>query len=193
VFFSDGSAIAVGLTGDKVSGLLPLNYGRAVRCIVTAELSTGREVTYFGSDDGYVYQDSIGTSFDGQPIEAWLRMHFNSLQSPLLRKRMRRAVFEVVVATYAQVQIGYDLGYGSPDVQPSAGAPATTMNGAGGYWDSAAWDSYTWDTQAVLTPSMSLEGTEKNISFVFYSNRAQDASHTVQGITFISSPRRIER
>lgn len=193
LYFSDGTGIAVGLTGQKVSGLLPLNYGKPVRCICTAELSSGQEVTYFGDDDGYVYQDSIGTSFDGTPIEAWCRMHFNNLQSPMLRKRMRRAVLEALVASYSQVTISYDLGYGSPDVQSSAPTPAQALTAAGGYWDSFGWDRFTWDSQAVLNPSLSLEGTERNISFVFYSNRAQDASHTLQGITFISSPRRLAR
>lgn len=193
VYFSDGSAIVVGLTGQKVSGMLPLNYGRPVHCIATCELSNGQEVTYFGSDDGYVYQEGVGTSFDGNPIEAWCRLHFNNLQSPMLKKRMRRAVLEAVVASYAQVSISYDLGYGTLDVAASAPSPSQALTAAGGYWDSFGWDRFTWDSQAVLNPSLSIEGTERNISFVFYSNRAQDASHTLQGITFISSPRRLAR
>jgi hypothetical protein len=193
LYFNDGTGIVVGLTGQKVSGILPINYGRVVRCMTTAELSTGQEVTFFGSDDGYVYQDNVGTSFDGQPIEAWLRTHFNSLGDPMMRKRMRRAVLEVYVTSYAQVNISYDFGYGNPDVLPAAATVDKTLTGGGGYWDGFTWDSFSWDAQAVNNPVLSIEGTEKNISFTFYSNRAQDGSHTVQGLTFISSPRRAER
>jgi hypothetical protein len=193
LYFSDGTGIVVGLTGQKVSGILPLDYGRAVRCICTAELSSGQEVCYFGSDDGYVYRDGTGTSFDGAPIEAWMRLHFNALSSPMTRKRMRRAVLEVLIESYSEVNFSYDLGYGSPAVQPSAPIADQKLAGAGGYWDSFTWDRFNWDAQAVLTPSITLEGTEKNISFIFYSKRAQDAAHVLQGVTFLSTPRRNER
>jgi hypothetical protein len=193
IYFSDGTGLVVGLNGQKVNGLLPLNYGKPVRCMCTAELSTGLEVTYFGSDDGYIYQDNIGTSFDGSTIEAWCRVVFNNLGSPQIRKRIRRAVFEVTVTSYCQVNISYDIGYGNPDVQPSAVQPNQSLIGGGGYWDKITWDQFNWDVQSVLNPSVSIDGTEKNISFIFYSNRAQDQSHTFQGITFLSSIRRTER
>jgi hypothetical protein len=55
----------VGLTGEKIAGIMPLNYGKPCAASANATLPTGQEVTYFGSDDGYVYQDNVGTSFDG--------------------------------------------------------------------------------------------------------------------------------
>lgn len=193
IFYTDGSCLAVGLTGDKVSGILPLNYGRAVRCITTATLSTGQEATYFGSDDGYIYRDAIGTSFDGQPIEAWARLPFNNDRSPRVRKRFRRAVLEVVADGYARVNASYDLGYGNPTVQPSAPQADQVLIGSGGYWDQFTWDEFVWDAQFVANPSMSLDGTEKNISLMFYSNRAQDAAHSISGLTLITSQRALER
>lgn len=193
LFYSDGSALAVGLTGDKVAGILPLNYGRAVRCMVAATLSTGQEVCFFGSDDGYVYQDNVGTSFDGGAIEAWARLPFNNDRSPRVRKRFRRSVLEVVAEGYARVNVSYDLGYGNPDVQPSAPTDDQVLTGTGGYWDQFTWDEFVWDTQFVANPSITLNGTEKNISMLYYSNRAQDASHVISGLTLISSSRAIER
>jgi hypothetical protein len=193
VYFTDGSALAVGLTGDKVSALLPLNYARAVRCIVAATLTTGAEVTYFGSDDGYVYQDNVGTSQDGGTIEAWARLPFNNDKSPRFRKRFRRAVHEMVAEGYAQVNVSYDLGYSNPNVQPSAPSADIALVGAGGYWDAVVFDQFTWDMQAVSNPSTTLEGTETNISMLYYSRRAQDSSHTISGLTLISTPRILSR
>jgi hypothetical protein len=192
VFFNDGSALAVGLTGEKVSGILPLQYGMPVRCITTTTLSTGVEVTYFGSDNGYVYQDNTGTSFDGLAIESWIRPAFNHFKSPRIRKRFRRAVFEVKAAGFSQVNIGYDLGYGNPDVSPPEGITNSQVL-TGGFWDQFTWDSFTWDGKVVSDISMALTGTEKNISFLFYSSRAQDKSHTVQGCTVLFTPQRLER
>ena len=192
LYFNDGTGIVLGLTGDKVSGIMPLNYGKVVRCITTQTLSTGNEVTYFGSDDGYVYLDSTGTSFDGQPIESWIRPAFNHSKSPQVRKRYRRAVLEVKPFGFSKIDISYDLGYASPDVAP----PTTFTNKSiygGGYWDQFYWESFTWDARIYNTVSLSLTGTEKNISFLFYSNRAQDSKHVVQGITLTYSPQRLER
>lgn len=193
VYFTDNTALAVGLTGDKISGIMPLNYGMPVRCIVTATLTTGAEATYFGSDDGFVYQDNVGTSQNGSAIESWIRLPFNNDKSPRVRKRFRRAVHEMVAEGYAQVNISYDLGYSNPDVQPSAPMADSVLVGAGGYWDHVIFDQFTWDTQSVANPSTSLEGTETNISMLYYSSRAQDSSHTISGLTLISSPRVLSR
>ena len=193
LFFNDGTALVVGLTGQQDNGITFLNYGIPVRCICTATLSTGLEVTYFGSDDGYIYQDVTGTSFDGNTIESWIRPVFNNVQSPQIRKRFRRAVFEVQTEGYASVNVTYDLGYANPNVQQGAPQPNLNLVGAGGYWDEFTWDKFTWDTQVFATPSISIEGTEKNITFLFYSNRAQDKPHTVTGCSVSYTPQRIER
>jgi hypothetical protein len=194
IYFSDGTALAVGLTGDKPNGVMPLNYNLTMSCICTDNLlNDGAEVTYFGSTNGFVYQDNVGTSQDGQPIQAWVRLAFNNSKSPRTRKRYRRAIFEGTVTEYTQLNVAFDLGYGNPDVQPSANVPDTALFGAGGYWDQFTWDQFMWDSQIIMAPSFAIEGTEKNISFLVYSNYAQFQSHTLQGITLIYSPRRDER
>jgi len=193
VYFADNSALAVGLTGDAISGITVLNYGIPVRCMVSTTLSTGAEATYFGSDNGYVYADNVGTSFDGSPIEAWMRSPFNNNKSPRVRKRFRRAVFELSVDEYCSVNITYDLGYGNPDVAPSDVRQDQSLSGGGGFWDSFVWDRFSWDSQSINNPSIRIEGTEKNISLTFYSIRAQDKPHTIQGVTILSTPQRLER
>ena len=192
LFFNDGTGIVMGLTGDKTSGILPIDYGKIVRCMTTQTLTTGKEVTLFGSDDGYVYQDNIGTSFDGSAIEAWIRPAFNHSKSPRTRKRYRRAVFEVKPYGFSKVDISYDLGYASQDILVPVGQTNNAIFG-GGYWDQFTWDQFTWDAKTFNDISMSLTGTEKNISFIFYSNRAQDKKHTVQGVTLQFTQQRNER
>lgn len=193
VFFSDETAITVGLTGNKISGIMPLDYGMPVRCVCTAETTDGTEVTMFGSDDGYVYQDNSGTSFDGEPITAWIRLPFNNLKGPRVRKRYRSAILELVVGGYTELQVTYDLGYGNLDVAQGIAAIDQQLLAAGGYWDSFVWDSFTWDAQAVGNPRVSLDGIEKNISILFYSSRDQDDTHTLTGLTITHSPLRLER
>lgn len=193
IYFTDGTCLVTGITGDKVSGITLLNYGIAVRTIKTATLTTGQEVTYFGSDNGYIYQDNLGTSFDGLAIESWIRLPFNNDQSPRIRKRFRKAIFEMVVDSFSSVNISYDLGYGTYDVMPSTPSANTLFIGSGGYWDQSVWDQFNWDSSYLTTPSISIDGTEKNISFLLYSNRAQDGAHIFSGVTLLSTPRILER
>lgn len=193
IYFNDNTGLVVGLTGDKITGILSLNYGIPVRCMCTAKLSTGQEVTYFGSDNGYVYQDNTGTSFDGSAIEAWIRPVFNNLQSPRVRKQFRKGVFEVKCDGFARVNINYDIGYASPDTSPPAVQMDQNILGSGGYWDQFTWDQFTWDAPVVSDAQISIDGTEKNISFLFYSSRAQDDPHTIQGVNLLYTPRRLER
>lgn len=196
VYYGDsvGTCIVVGIAGEQVAGLMKLEYGKPVRCIWTETFSNGVERTFFGSDDGYVYEDNKGTSFDGAAIESWVRLVFNHMKSPRLRKRYRRAVIEAQVAAFSKVNFSYDLGYGNPEVTPPPNIDdAIMVGGNGGYWDQLTWDQFHWDAQTVISPVVKIEGTEKNISIIFYSNRAQDGSHTVQGITLDYTERRNER
>lgn len=196
VYYGDqfGTVVSVGLTGENVTGIMPLQYGKIVRCIWSDTFSNGLERTFFGSDDGYIYEDNKGTSFDGAEIESWVRLPFNHVGSPTLKKRWRRAVIEAKVDKFCKVNFSYDLGYGNPDVLPAPAYPdASLVGGSGGYWDQFYWEQFHWDAQVVASPSVTIEGSEKNISLLFYSNRAQDSSHTLQGITLLYSERRNER
>jgi hypothetical protein len=178
----------------RVTGIMTLDYGMVVRCMKTRRLTTGIEVTYFGSDDGFVYQDSTGTSFDGDTLPALIRPVFNNLQSPRERKRFRTATFEVKPEGYAEVNVSYDLGYGTPDLPASRDA-SKIISGVGGFFDQSGlnWDQFNFDQQAFAEPTITIEGTEKNISFFFYSDRAQDEPHTVQGVTLRFTARRDQR
>jgi hypothetical protein len=40
---------------------------------------------------------------------------------------------------------------------------------------------------------ISIDGTDVNIGFLFYSNRAQDNPHTVQGVSLLFIPRKLVR
>jgi hypothetical protein len=192
VYFSDGSALTVGLTGDKISGILPLDYGMAVRCICTAEVADGSEVTMFGSDDGYVYRENSGTSFDGGVIFSVLRLPFNHLKSPQIIKDFKSAVLELVCDGFSNLSVAYDLGYGNPDIAQGVAAFDKPLIQAGSYWDELIWDQFNWDAQAVGNPRISLDGSEKNVSLLFYSSRNQDDPHTLQGHTVNFIPRRPE-
>lgn len=194
IYFSDGTALVCGLTGEQMNGIMVLNYGRVVRCIDTSNMTDGTEVTYFGSDDGYIYHDIVGTSFDGDEIEAWIRPVFNNIGSPRIRKTYRRAIFEVSSEGLSRVNVTYDIGYATPETNSAAVQLDQNLVGAGGYWDqSIVWDEFVWDSPVVQEASLSIDGCEKNISFLFYSNSAEDSPHIISGVSLLYTPRRLQR
>ena len=87
----------------------------------------------------------------------------------------------------------YDLGYGTLDVAQGIAALDQSVLAAGGFWDQFTWDSFTWDSQAVGNPRISLDGIEKNISLLFYNSSDEYNPYTLQGVTLLTSPTRIEK
>jgi len=92
----------------------------------------------------------------------------------------------------ANLQLGYDLGYGTPDVE-TAGRVVFEEEGGGGYWDQFTWEEFTWDAQVVITPQTTISGTAENISLLIYSNNDYDDSWIIQGASIYYIPRRLAR
>lgn len=190
LYFSDGTIMVIGLMNRKVIGITMLDYGMAVTCVTSGENATGAEEVFFGSSTGMVYQAEKGTSFDGLPIEAWIRTAYNNQKSQLLKKSYKRIVLEMSAEGSANFQLGYELGFATPDLAPSDRI-SFVEEGAGGYWDQFTWENFTWDAQAVATPQTTVSGTSENISLLVYSNNDYDNSWTIQGASIYYIPRRL--
>lgn len=192
VFFNDKTALAMTANGNKVVGFMPIQYAHQVSCYYSGNKIDGSEVAFFGDSDGYVYQDNVGTSFDGQAIESWLRLPFSHFGSPRYRKRFRRLICDMSVPGYTELRMSYEIDGGSAEVDPGV-AQYVTSYGSGGYWDQFTWEQFTWDTEVVVAPSLTLDGTGKNISVLFYGNSAICGQHTIGAVTFHLTLRRLER
>jgi hypothetical protein len=193
LFFDNGFAVSITLIGDQMVGAMPLNYGRKVTSVVTRTHGLNAEMRFFGDEDGYVYQDGVGTSFDGDPIEAWVRLPFFHDKSPTLRKRWVRALLDLAAEGYAEVDIGYDLGHGTQQVASPVPFMETPLTGGDSFWDEMVWDVFKWDAVQTESPSFSLTGTEKNLAFLFYSRSNAFEPHTIQGVMLTYLQRRLER
>ena len=192
LYFTDGTGLAFRVSQGAVAAVLPFTYTNAVTCICSGENTSGREVVYFGSTNGMVYQAEKGTSFDGTAIEAWMRLAFNAKGGPTIQKKWRRAIVEVDVPSYASIQFTYEMDYGDSNL-PVVALQTTTQEGGGGYWDSFTWDEFTWDSQIVSMPKFALSGTSQNISLLFVSNDALSLPFTLQSVVMHYTPRRIKR
>lgn len=167
-------------------------YPDAVACTVSGEDSSGKDVVFFGSTAGMVYQGGKGSSFDGEAIEAYAWMPFNNSKSPTTLKTYRKVTIAMTSEGYAPLRFNVDFSYGNPDIQSHTPIDLT-LQGSGGYWDLSNWDEFNYDTEVVSSPSFTVSGDGVNASLMVYSNTDLDLGHRLDGAIIHYTPRRLVR
>lgn len=192
---SDGTGIAMaavngfrGIEHEFTSFKYPIN----VNCAVSGEDANGKDVVYLGGDDGMVYQADKGTSFDGEDIEAFIRLPFNHSKSPSVIKQYRKAILEMSATGYSVIRIHPDFSYGNADISQHQ-LESTAVQGTGGVYDVSFYEACYYDSQVISSPEMQISGSGTNIGLVFYCKSQIDQGHTLQGVTIHYTPRRLKR
>lgn len=189
LFFADNSGVYMTLEGNKVIGITPVLFKHSIECVHSSEKTDGTEVTYFGSDNGYVYQLDKGTSFDGDTLNYNFTTSISFFGSPRTRKRFRRAVYEIQGNGYAEFSHSYELSYNSSTITQQS-AESVVTNLTEGRWDTGTWDVLFWDG-VTLTPSEALlSGTADNIAIKVTSDNDYFQPITFSGVLIHYSMRR---
>ncbi len=163
LFFSDGSALYTTMDNGKPVGMLPVLLPNVPTCVSSLENNSGDELIFFGSDDGFVYQMDVGTSFDGADIDFYMDFAYNNIGSPRVLKTFKNGVLEVSGNGYSEFSYSYRLSYGSTEVeQPSAQLAASSLTT--GSWDTGSWDQFVWDGLSLLPSYFPMQGEGENIS-----------------------------
>lgn len=139
-----------------------------------------------------VYQMGLGSSFDGDEIEAYIWLPFNHSKSPEVLKSYRKATLEMTSTAYAAIRFGVEFSYGDTDIQ-SHMTQTQEILGTGGYWDLSNWDEFFYDTKIVSSPSISIAGDGTNISLILYNKSDIDLGHKLDGVIIQYTPRRLVR
>ena len=192
IFFSDNTCLLLGVSKGKSLGFFLLDLGLVVRCSCSTEDSSGNEILFFGSDDGYVYQMDTGTSFDGGVVAAYVRLPYYHMGDPRRRKRTKRAILEVAATVNTSLSFLQSFDYGDP-LAPSSVDQNFAVVGGGGFWEEALWDEFVWDEQVVGTAHAYLDGTGFNMSLAIQSNATYETPHTLQALTYYYKPRGLQR
>lgn len=178
IFREDGYGLSVTFTEkgpEFMRFLLPIT----VRCTTFGEESTGKEVVYFGSDDGYVYQMDSGTSFDGVPVEAFLRLAFGNFGTPQRHKRFRKVVLEVEAPEAFDLHFTTDFSYGDQENAASPEAIADLVAN-GGYYGSAFWQQFQWTGPHLGRAESYVDGSGTNLGISVRSVDAYRQPHTIE-------------
>lgn len=182
VFFSDGSGLSMFL-GTKNPEVLPIDLGMTIRCACTAEDSSGNEILYFGSDDGYVYQIDSGTSFDGEEMEYYLRLAFNNSGSPERNKRYKKVTADVDADPETTILLTASFSYGDPD-KIAVAEQSLAITSGGGFWDEVNWDQFYWDNPVRGQAIAYIDGIGSNISVTLGGASTYEEPHVIHGIIY---------
>jgi hypothetical protein len=190
VFFADGEGLSISAVGKGLA-FTPINYGKTVR-VAREALINGVHRTFFGSDDGFVYEADRGRSFNGTKIIAWGKQAFNFEKSPGVKKRFRRSEIEVKPQSAMTLQVQAEYSLGDVDIALTD-VYTKLLRGQGGVYDVTNWDQCYYDTAAQQQVSVRHDGVGTSISLTFYSESDNELPHVLQSVTNYFTPRRQER
>ena len=209
-FFSDGTGIilymqpqnteSIGgsvLLGDEVGGVMYFDYTNgsgnlAFNGITSCVDINGIERTFACGSNGYVYELERGTSFDGGTIQSHLLTSFNSSKSSRNRKHYVRTILAATCKNIAEVNVGFELSYGSSEVT-SGFQSNRTLTGGGNWWDVMTFDNFLWDSPYVTEYVIDTPGNGRNMSIIIWGNSAIDLPYTFHGATTNYTLGRLER
>lgn len=198
LFFDDGTSIVATYNGRKLAGWSTMAYrdsvgsGIPVRVTANGEDSSGTEILFFGSDDGYLYQMDKGTSFDGAPVSAAVILAYFNAGSPAYSKHWHKVDLEMEGANGAVISYNAVFDYATGSSPPDLTGTVTLASG-GGYWNTALWNQFTWASDDVTLVDGDITGDGRNVSLQISSVATYIEPHTILGATFHYSMRRLVR
>lgn len=194
LFFATGDSLSITpiATRDGVAlSFMPINYGKTVWCTCEAVMA-GDNRTFFGSDDGYVYEADRGRSFDGEEIFAYLKLAFNHIKSPMEKKRFRRADLESKSESAFRVLVQGEYSLGNPEIGLTDVAEVLrSANGA--YYDVSSYDESFYDIPRNTISKVRLDGVGADLSLSVISQASNELPHTLQSVSVVYTPRRLDR
>jgi len=187
LFFSDGSGLYGTFVGNQLLGWTTVLFPVAV------EVAWGdKGALFFGDENGIVYQFA-GPSFDGAEVPAYLKLPYNHMKNPSVKKRYRKFVIEVDTESSFQVGFQFEFDYGTSN-QP---APQEQMSGVGAgkaMWGVGVWGLFVWgQNQHTGTASAYIDGSGKNMSALLRTSLTYEDPYTIQSAIIHYSYRGLSR
>jgi hypothetical protein len=192
LLFNDRYALHITMQNGEFKGAMPIQYAHTMTVISSYESNSGEEYIYAGDTDGYVYRMERGTSFDGEEIIAYMNLAFSFMKNPRLRKRYRKAVYEITGGSYAEMNATYEIGYSSTEIDQGTLSDIATAFG-NVFWDSFVWDQFYWDGRTLLPAEQDITGTAENISLIIRSTSDLFRPFTINSAIIHYTVRRLLR
>ena len=189
-FFSDGTAVSA-TPGSKGWEWSTLDYGRNIVMAWSGEVS-GETRTFYGDDQGWIYEADVGRSFDGDEIAAFLKLHGLNQGQGLTDKTYRWGVVESIGDSPFELMVSAQFNDGDSDKE-DADLHYASLKGFGAQWDSALWDRAYWDASRLASKRVAMSGGGYNVAPIFASRSSNELPHQIKTFTVFYTPRRVRR
>ena len=190
LFWADGSGLTV-YVGRKTPEPLPFKLPVLPYCACNGEVEIGQgDRLFVGTQDGFVYEMSRGTSFDGEPITSYIRLPFTAAGSPAQHTRWTKATFELDTPDSITMGVAFHIDYArgiggeKTDVEVSAG---TTIITTGDY------SEIDWTRPVEGRLEYHLSGIGPNIAATLVHSANDKRPHTISSQTYNFSRRGLKR
>lgn len=195
LYFSDGETTEVITLSFGVNGLLGFSIQKLlipVSCVQQSFDSSAKEAIWLGSDNGFVYQAEIGTSYDGLPIDSSIRTAFSFQKMASVRKRYKKLTMAITSGYAVQIACKPMFDYGSPDISSHEVKQFFGVADIG-VWGVDRWGQFVWTAGGSGMIEVDIGGTAQSVSFFFQSRGAFYESYTLNSMIIDYIPRRLTR
>ncbi len=193
-FFSDGLWVS-GTPTSKGIAWMPCDYGRVINVAVGGEIA-GRYRIFLGDTDGWVLEADVGRSFDGEVINAGLRLSSLTQRNMMMEKQYRYVEMQLEASTAFYLAVGAEYSDTSADQALLSELQMVDFKkqyGQGLFWDFNAWDRAYWDGTAVNLVRYDIHGKGRSVSLLFRSESDRELSHVLKTAMVTYTPRRLGR
>lgn len=190
-FFDNNEAIVIGFSGNKVNGIMTIDYGKNVTSIINGEVD-GQERVFFGCDDGYVYETDVGRNFDGEKIEAYIVTAYNFANDPEVNKRWRDMVLYMEGEGRASIKVSADYNYNETPQNFETIMDRSEFLG-GGRYGIARHGDFIYSAASKSDVRVSMNSHARNVSMIIYHNENAELPHILYNMQFHVSKRKIIR
>lgn len=190
LFFEDGTGISL-FMARKTPEAMIFEYPFVVSCHCTARVD-GDERVFVGSTDGMVYELNVGTSFDGDVIEAMVQLPYGHQGSPRVLKRYHKIIIEMEAGPDTRIAVVPQFDY-SNGFQSLTLSQWFDMRGGGGAWGTSSWGDFYWDSPEVARAECPMDGSGESMSPVIFSSSDSMEDYTLTGVWVMYSGRGMKR
>lgn len=186
IYFSDKSVLSACITTPnaviepKDVAFMPMEYEHQVVCVGGGNWQ-GEDAMFFGTADGWVMREDVGTSFDGAVIEAVIRLHFNHLKQPVTKKRYHKLTLELESAEAVDINFKQIFDY-SDSVYATSINRRTVSDGIGGQWGLSEWGGFYWSLPITTQAEANIDGVSRNMAFLLWTSSDSDLPIVLQGL-----------
>ena len=186
LYFDDGTNLRFTImTGNAVvqpHDVSPTlsDYAHVPSAIFSGVMADGQERMFFGTSDGYVMEEDVGTSFDGAAIYYSGRLPFNHYKSPAADKQFHKLEIELICPD--EITLNFRQLFDYEDGTFAFGSGDAVLSGEGGQFDVDAFDSFDFDRPTVSRSESNIDGQGRNMALLFWLESAFVRPATLQGL-----------